>query len=603
MIEFIMYFGIGFLAAALGALIIMPFVHGRAVRLTTQRLEAATPSSKAEIVADKDLLRAEFAMSMRGLEVKHDQLRTRSTSQLLELGKKNDAINQLKIELGGLRDQLRASEEKAAVKTAAVREAERALFDKQSQLAKLKGELAERANLADARKIEIIALEARNEALKKPLAGAGNELAAVEHGHDAMRIAFEAELAAVRDLLRASEEKVAVKAAAVQEAERAVSDKELELVRMRGELAEQSNLADAQKIEIIALETKVEALNARLEGAGDELKAVKNRRNADRIAFEAELGKVRDRLRASEEAVAVKATSVEAAERALSEKDSQLAKLKEELVECSNFADAQKSEIAALATEVEALKGRLEQAGSELKAAKARHTAEHIALDADLAALRDQLRASEETVAVKAAAAQEAERALSDKESEFAKLMDELAEWSKLADAHKVEIAAIETEAGALKEQLNEAVSQLQAMKNGRDAERSELEYLRGEIEIACKAEADLRNAVIGIEERANTATQNLMAEKAELQAALERADDEVARLARELADMTRQVEEIWAAGRGETANECIKDASADKASRAAFGRLARGAASDSSTLVTGFAYTPVKRAPFRPIT
>ena len=46
-----------------------------------------------------------------------------------------------------------------------------------------------------------------------------------------------------------------------------------------------------------------------------------------------------------------------------------------------------------------------------------------------------------------------------------------------------------------------------------------ELEHLRGEIEIACKAEADLRRSTIEIEGRANTAIQNLKSETAKLQA------------------------------------------------------------------------------------
>ena len=95
MIEPIMYFGLGFLAATLLALIIMPFVHGRAERLTTRRLEAAIPVSMAEIQADKDQLRAEFAMSTRRLEMSVEQLKRKTTSQLAELGKKADAINQL----------------------------------------------------------------------------------------------------------------------------------------------------------------------------------------------------------------------------------------------------------------------------------------------------------------------------------------------------------------------------------------------------------------------------------------------------------------------------------------------------------------------------
>src|SRR5437588_8832070 len=100
MIEPIMYFGLGFLAAALIGLVILPFVHARAVRLTIRRLEAATPLSMAEIQADKDQLRAEFAMSTRRLEMSVEQLKSKSTSQLAELGKKTDAINRLKLELG-----------------------------------------------------------------------------------------------------------------------------------------------------------------------------------------------------------------------------------------------------------------------------------------------------------------------------------------------------------------------------------------------------------------------------------------------------------------------------------------------------------------------
>src|ERR1044072_230055 len=99
MIEPIMFFGLGFLASSLLGLIIVPFVHARAVRLTVRRLEAATPLSMAEIQADKDHLRAAFAVSTRRLEMSVEQLKNKSTGQLAELGKKNDVINRLKIEL------------------------------------------------------------------------------------------------------------------------------------------------------------------------------------------------------------------------------------------------------------------------------------------------------------------------------------------------------------------------------------------------------------------------------------------------------------------------------------------------------------------------
>src|SRR4030095_8328341 len=99
MIESIIYFGIGFLFAGLIPLVVVPLIHDRAVRLTTRRLEGAMPSSMAEIATDKDLLRAEFAMSTRRLEMNVEQLKTKSTSQLAELGKKRAVINRLRVEL------------------------------------------------------------------------------------------------------------------------------------------------------------------------------------------------------------------------------------------------------------------------------------------------------------------------------------------------------------------------------------------------------------------------------------------------------------------------------------------------------------------------
>src|SRR5262245_63973594 len=141
MIEPIMFFGLGFLVASLIGLIIIPLVHARAVRLTARRLESATPVSMIEIQADKDQLRAEFAMSTRRLEMSVDQLKTKTTSQLADLGKKTDTINRLKMELGektatifalearekALKDQLHATEDELTVKAKNLRDTETAL--------------------------------------------------------------------------------------------------------------------------------------------------------------------------------------------------------------------------------------------------------------------------------------------------------------------------------------------------------------------------------------------------------------------------------------------------------------------------------------------
>src|ERR1700741_547619 len=100
MIEPIMYGAIGFLISMLFGLMIVPLVHNRAVRLTRRRLEAATPLSMAEIQAEKDQLRAEFAMSTRRLEMSVEQLKAKTTNQLTEIGRKSDAIGRLKLDLG-----------------------------------------------------------------------------------------------------------------------------------------------------------------------------------------------------------------------------------------------------------------------------------------------------------------------------------------------------------------------------------------------------------------------------------------------------------------------------------------------------------------------
>jgi len=100
MVEAVILFSLGFLTASLLMLMLAPLVHARAVRLTTRRLLAAAPMTMAELQADKDRLRAEFAMVTRRLEIGVEEMKTKIGSQLAEIGKKAAEINRLKIELG-----------------------------------------------------------------------------------------------------------------------------------------------------------------------------------------------------------------------------------------------------------------------------------------------------------------------------------------------------------------------------------------------------------------------------------------------------------------------------------------------------------------------
>src|SRR5262245_3729955 len=145
----------------------------------------------AEIQADKDQLRAEFAMSARRLEMNVEQLKSRTTSQLAELGKKTDAINRMKIELGeknatifalearekAMKEQLRATEEEFSTKTEALRAAEQALTDKQSELAKINIELSDRSMTAETRQVELVTVRAQIEQLKSRVGDAEKEFA------------------------------------------------------------------------------------------------------------------------------------------------------------------------------------------------------------------------------------------------------------------------------------------------------------------------------------------------------------------------------------------------------------------------------------------
>lgn len=192
MVEPIMYLAIGFLVAMLFALMLAPLVHHRAVRLTKRRLEAATPLSMAEIQADKDQLRAEFAMSARKLEISVDQLKNKTTAHLAEIGKKSDAVNRLKFELGekaatifdleareaALKDKLAGTEADLAGRIADLATAAQAMTDKQAELARTAHELSEKSMLADSRQVDLLSARAQIEVLKNQVADTERDVAA-----------------------------------------------------------------------------------------------------------------------------------------------------------------------------------------------------------------------------------------------------------------------------------------------------------------------------------------------------------------------------------------------------------------------------------------
>src|SRR5579863_137141 len=314
MIEPVMFFGIGFLVAALLGLLFVPLVHNRAVRLTMRRLEAATPLSVAEIRADKDQLRAEFAMSTRRLELSVEQMKAKTTNQLAELGKKADAINHPKKELGektatifaletrdkSLRDQLRTTEQEFEYKSNALRDAERGLSDKQGDLAKLVAELGERSIVADSQRVELAALRTQIEAMKVSVSDYERAVRMTEER--LARERSEAEAAtAISNEVRGKLDEFAARTASL-ERDVLVHTTEAEVLGRRvqeleGKLGDQGRQLAEREFEIGRLRSDIEAaakvesdLRVELESAGSRSSGAADKLRSDISQLEAQLG-------------------------------------------------------------------------------------------------------------------------------------------------------------------------------------------------------------------------------------------------------------------------------------------------------------------------
>ena len=142
MLESGLFFTLGFLVSALLALMVAPAIWRRAVILTRNRIESSVPLTLNEIQADKDQLRAEFAMSTRRLEVNLETLKERAAEQLIEINKK--------------RDELLSLEDQHTIKSARIAELE-------TQAAELRSEMKEREDLLNTTATDLAGVELKLE--------------------------------------------------------------------------------------------------------------------------------------------------------------------------------------------------------------------------------------------------------------------------------------------------------------------------------------------------------------------------------------------------------------------------------------------------------
>lgn len=301
MIQSILFFALGFLCAGFLALMVAPAVWRRAVRLTRKRIEASVPLTLSEIQADKDRIRAEFAMSTRRLEMSIKSFREKAAAQLIEIDRnreelkrlsseradKDRALSQLEAKSGELRAELRIREDQMQRMADRLAEAEKRLEEKAHDLDRLGRMYDDAAFNASNRQIELVARESEVEKLAVDVSSLRKDgqkrLNEISAENKTLREALKADKKRIGELEKRNERLTATLADRDEKLDR----RERELARLREHMSGasragndlESQLGEAQ-IEKARLEAQVADLTLQisrlLSGAtgGDVDKAV-----------------------------------------------------------------------------------------------------------------------------------------------------------------------------------------------------------------------------------------------------------------------------------------------------------------------------------------
>src|SRR5262245_48936648 len=143
-----MLVALGFFAASLLGLLVASAFWSRAVRLTTARIKQSMPVSEPEMRADRDRLRAEYAIKVHKLEMQLDQAKLERARQLIDINRRDASISTLETDVVRLKADLeenqnarRVLEQTVADKLprveARLNEAKRLLFNRDREIAEL----------------------------------------------------------------------------------------------------------------------------------------------------------------------------------------------------------------------------------------------------------------------------------------------------------------------------------------------------------------------------------------------------------------------------------------------------------------------------------
>ena len=278
MVQSILFFSLGFLTAGFLALMVAPAIWRRAVALTRKRIEASVPLTMNEIQADKDRMRAEFAMSTRRLEMSVAAFREKVSAQLIEINRNRDELrrladeraekdrgaSELEARSAELRAELRRREDELQKLMARLTDADRALEEKAMEVERLGRMYDEAALTSSSRQIELVARETEFERLSHDVGDMRNRRKEAEKR---MRGA-ETDMKAAQDALKDERKRSADLDRKVERLLATVADRETKLEQREAELArlrESHRSGSRQGADLDARLTEAQADRVKLE--------------------------------------------------------------------------------------------------------------------------------------------------------------------------------------------------------------------------------------------------------------------------------------------------------------------------------------------------
>jgi chromosome segregation ATPase len=204
MSEPIIDLGIGFLFAVLLAFGILTAIRMRASRSAVLRLQSMPPPVMTVIEADMDQVHSQIAVATRRLEICVEQMKSKTTNQLAEIGKTSETIARLKAELAernavlaALQDkeravgtQLRTTQAELAAKLRSLEETEQKLADRKAEFDKFMAEFNLHPELAKAESrhaAEIGSLRADKASVEEQLVQAREECGRLQDYIESMK--------------------------------------------------------------------------------------------------------------------------------------------------------------------------------------------------------------------------------------------------------------------------------------------------------------------------------------------------------------------------------------------------------------------------------